>query len=120
MQYTYLMLFFYGAVFTVGAAQALAGYARLAGGKNLGYGIKVPDESDQERWKKAHSILAFWGTLTAILSLPPLIPIVSELGTGEEPNPATSIKVLLTAYGVALMAMLWYPFIKIWRLSTAD
>lgn len=120
MQYTYLMLFFYGAVFTVGAVQAVAGYAKLAGGKDLGYGITVPDESDQQGWKKAHSILAFWGTLNAALSIPPLIPMISELSTGEQPDPSTSVKVVLTVYGVALIALLWCPFIRIRRLGTAD
>lgn len=120
MQYTYLMLFFYGAVFTIGAAQAVAGHAKLAGGKHLGYGITVPDESDEHGWKKAHSLLAFWGTLTTVLSIPPLIPLLNELSSGEQPDAPTSVKVLLTVYGIALIAMIWWPFIRIGRLKTAD
>ncbi|MFC3966365.1 hypothetical protein [Nocardia jiangsuensis] len=112
------MLFFYGAVCAIGVAQAIAGYAELAGGKNLGYGIEVPGESDPEGRQKAHSVLASWGTLTAILSLPPLIPILDELSADPQAGMPTSVKILLTVYGIALMGAMWYPFIKIWRLST--
>jgi hypothetical protein len=109
-------LFAFGCFTLLGLAAmwlASLGYRDKICDVNPGQDIGERVRTDPELRAKANQLVAFWCTGTAVLSVPPLIPLYRLVQDGQDNVVSTVGLVTLGAYGFVLVCMGQYPFQKI-------
>jgi len=101
-------------VFAGCSYMANKGYRGIATSPTEGYGEDIPDATltDPVRRKKANNMVAFWGTLSAVLCVP---PIAYTLYIAFDPEGRIPLPVLiaLVVYGIFVCSTAAYPLEKI-------
>ncbi|MGQ4729820.1 hypothetical protein ACUN3E_19365 [Streptomyces sp. Ju416(a)] len=113
-------LFIFGCFLLLGVASslaALAGYRGTVCDRSVGYEVPAEVTSDPALRRRANSLVAFWCTGAAILSLAPLV----ALGSAALRDGATSVStwglVAFAAYGLVVVTVGAYPFEKVKQLG---
>ncbi|WP_097867803.1 hypothetical protein [Streptomyces sp. rh34] len=113
-------LFLFSCFLLLGVASSLAariGYRGEVCDRSVGYEVPAEVKSDPALRNRANSLVAFWCTGAAILSLAPLVALGSAvLGDGGT-SVSTWGLVAFAAYGLVVVTVGAYPFEKIKQLG---
>ncbi|MBV7248430.1 MULTISPECIES: hypothetical protein [Streptomyces] len=113
-------LFIFGCFLLLGVASSLAagtGYRGTVCDRSVGYEIPAEVTSDPKLRSRANSLVAFWCTGAAILSLAPLVVIGSAALRDGGTSVSTWGLVAFAAYGLVVVTVGAYPFEKIKQLG---
>ncbi|PKV90167.1 hypothetical protein [Streptomyces sp. TLI_146] len=114
----YVLIFTCFAVLAVASLLAArVGYRGQACNRAIGYDVPAAVKRDPALERQANQLLAFWCTGAALLSLAALVPIGSVLLSGGGRSVSPWGLMAFAVYGLAVVAVVAYPFEKIKRLS---
>ncbi|OSC74661.1 hypothetical protein LEL86_08130 [Streptomyces sp. WA6-1-16] len=114
-------LFIFGCFLLLGIASSLAarsGYRGTVCDRSVGYGIPAEVASDPALRSRANSLVAFWCTGAAILSLAPLVALGSAVLRNGGTSVSTGGLVAFAAYGLVVVTVGAYPFETIKQLGS--
>ncbi|MEU0160324.1 hypothetical protein ABZ154_16160 [Streptomyces sp. NPDC006261] len=113
-------LFIFGCFLLLGVVSSLAariGYRGAVCDRSAGYEVPAEVKSDPALRGRANSLVAFWCTGAAMLSLAPVVALGSVILGDGDTSVSTWALVVFAAYGLVVVMVGAYPFEKIKHLG---
>ncbi|MEU2855515.1 hypothetical protein [Streptomyces syringium] len=96
---------------------AVTGYRGQVCDRHQGYEVPRTVMEDRELTAKANELIAFWCTGAAVLSVPPLVPMIGMLLKDGDPSLSAGALLAMAGYGSVIVVVCRYPFEKIRRMG---